>query len=412
MLATFRQRPRRITTAVTATAAAALLTIAGCSSSGGSADNAKSTGTTAAAGSASAGTADDGTGYAAAQLAKFASEPSFVAPGPAVDVAKLKGKSIFVIPATSNDFDNGIEGQMKKIAGKYGIKYTEYNNQGSPAEWVSGMNAAISQKPDLIVLNTALDPRQVSAQMKQAKAAGIPVLATHFYDEEYSKSLGTACGGTAALCSNGLTATVNAPFNAATRVEADQVIADSKGKGHVMVITASDAAPTAGMVAAAKDEFSKHCSGCKVNVVDIPVSEWATKIQPQVQTALTSDPQLKYIMPLFDFGASFAASGINAGGKAGQVKIVSYNGTQNVLQLMAKGNTVLLDVGESLNWLGYAFMDQAFRVMAGQATVDEKTPIRAFTKTNVSVLGSPPDITKGYGTGYIDGYTKLWTTGG
>ena len=398
-----RRRPRRLPVAVTAAAAATLLTVAGCSSSGSSGSGAGSSGSTAGG--------DSGTAYAAAQLAKLANEPSFTAPGTAIDVAKLKGKSVFVIPATSNDFDNGVEAQMKTIAGQYGIKYTEYNNQGSPAEWVSGMNAAISQKPDLIILNTALDPRQVSAQLKQAKSAGIPVLATHFFDEDYSKSLGTPCGGTAELCSAGLTATVNAPFNAATRVEADQVIADSKGKGHVMVITASDAAPTAGMVEAAKDEFSQHCPGCKVDVVDIPVSEWATKIQPQVQTALTSDPNLKYIMPLFDFGASFAASGINAGGKAGQVSIVSYNGTQNVLQLMAKGNSVLMDVGESLNWLGYAFMDQAFRVMAGQPPVDEKTPIRAFTKANVGVLGSPPDITKGYGTSYADGYAKLWTSG-
>lgn len=405
MLASMREGPRRTTGLVLATTAAALLTIAGCSSSGSSSSTASSGGGSSASG-------DSGMAYATAQLAKLTAVPTFTAPGPAFDVSKLKGKSVFVIPATSNDFDNGIEEQMKKIAAQYGVKYTEYNNQGSPSEWVAGMNAAISQKPNLIVLNTALDPRQVSAQMQQAKAAGIPVLATHFYDEAYSKSLGSSCGGTAALCSNGLTATVNAPFNAATRAEADQVISDSKGKGDVMVITASDAAPTAGMVAAAKDEFATHCQGCKVNVVDIPVSDWAKKIQPQVQTALTSDPNLKYVMPLFDFGASFAASGITAAGKTGQVRIVSYNGTQNVLALMAKGDAILQDVGESLNWLGYAFMDQAFRVMAGQPTVDENTPIRAFTKANVGVLGNPPDITKGYGNSYVDGYTKLWKTKG
>lgn len=354
--------------------------------------------------------ADAGVAYAKTQLSKFSSVPTFTAPGAAFDVSGLRGKHMFVIPATSNDFDNGIEAQMKSIAAKYGVRYTEYNNQGSPSEWVAGMNAALSQKPDLIVLNTALDPRQVSAQMKQATAAHIPVLATHFFDEGYSQGLNTSCGGTAELCANGLTATVNAPFNAATRVEADQVIADSNGKGHVLIITANDAAPTAGMVDAAKDEFATHCAGCKVEVQNISIADWATKIQPQVQTALTRDPQLKYIMPLFDYGASFAASGINAAGKAGQASIVSYNGTQNVLALMQKGNLVSLDVGESLNWLGYAFMDQAFRVLAGKPTVQEHTPVRAFTKDNVDELGTPPDITKGYGDSYVQGYTDLWTT--
>ena len=400
----FRKR-RAGTVGVMTTLGITVVFVAACSSSGSSGGSGTGSSSSGASGSS-------GVSYATAQLSKFAAAPAFVAPGAAFDVGGLKGKSVFVIPATSNDFDNGVEAQMKQIAAKYGIKYTEYNNQGSPQEWVAGMNAAVSQKPDLIVLNTALDPRQVSAQMKRAKAENIPVLATHFFDQDYSKSLNTSCGGMADLCDSGLTATVNAPFNTATRIEADKVISDSNGKGHVMVITANDAAPTAGMVAGAKDEFTTHCPGCKVDVVNIPVSDWATKIQPQVQTALTKDPDLHYIMPVFDFGASFAQSGINAAGKVATAKIVSYNGTQNVLALMQKGNTVAFDVGESLNWLGYAFMDQAFRVMAKRPTVQENTPIRAFDKSNVGVLGTPPDITKGYGTSYIDGYTKLWTTTG
>ena len=91
---------------------------------------------------------------------------------------------------------------------------------------------------------------------------------------------------------------------------------------------------------------------------------------------------------------------------------MTYNGTQNVLALLQKGNIVSLDVGESLNWLGYAFMDQAFRVMAGQKPVPENTPIRAMDKANVDELGTPPDVTKGYGDSYVKGYTDLWQTTG
>ncbi len=398
-------------------AVAASLTVAACSSSGSGSPQASTQGASGGSGPSTSSGASDSSGgsgvaYAQAQLSKFSAVPTFTAPGSAFNVSGLKGRSIFVIPATSNDFDNGVEEQMKSIAAKYGVKYTEYNNQGSPSEWVAGMNAAISQKPDLIILNTALDPRQVSAQMQQAKAEHIPVLATHFFDQDYSKSLNTSCGGTTALCNLGLTATVNAPFDAATRAEADYAIANSGGKADVMLITASDAAPTAGMVTAAQDEFSQHCPGCKLTVVNIPISDWATKIQPDVQTQLTKDPNLDYVMPLFDFGATFAASGINAAGKASSVKVVSYNGTQSVLTLLQKGGPVALDVGESLNWLGYAFMDQAFRVMAGQPTVQENTPLRAFDKNNVGDLGTPPDITKGYGDSYAAGYAKLWTTSG
>lgn len=377
------------------------LVAAGCSSSSSSSSSSAAATTSASS---------DGVKYATAQLQKYSGVPTFTAPGPAFDVSKLKGKSMFVIPAASNDFDNTIEAQMKTIAAKYGVKYTTYTNQGSPAEWVAGLNAGLSQHPSLIVLNTALNPAQVSAQMKSAKAAGIPVLATHFFDQDYSKTLGTSCGGTSDLCAAGLTATVNAPFNAATKLEADKVIADSNGKGHVLIITANDAAPTAGMVTAAQQEFSQYCPACKVTVQNISIADWATKIQPQVQTALTVDPDLHYIMPLFDYGASFAASGINAAGKQSTTKIVSYNGTQNVLAMLQKGDMVALDVGEPLNWLGYAFMDQAFRVMAGVPTVQENTPIRAFDKSNIGDTGTPPDVSKGYGDTYIQGYEQLWKT--
>ena len=48
------------------------------------------------------------------------------------------------------------------------------------------MQAAIAQKPDLINLDTAPDPRGLQPQIAAAKAAGIPVIVTHFYDAEHA----------------------------------------------------------------------------------------------------------------------------------------------------------------------------------------------------------------------------------
>ena len=50
------------------------------------------------------------------------------------------------------------------------------------SQWVQGMQTAIAQKPALIILDTSPDPRQLQPQIAAAKAAGIPVLVTHFYD--------------------------------------------------------------------------------------------------------------------------------------------------------------------------------------------------------------------------------------
>lgn len=350
--------------------------------------------------------------YAKAQVAKSESAPQFTTPGAAFNISKVRGKSIAVIPATSNEYDNTIEAQMKALASQYGVHYTEYPNQGEPTQWVSALDQAIASKPSLIILNTGLDPSEVLPEIKQAKAAGIPVMATHFFDQTYADSLNTSCGGPASMCSAGLTASVNAPFDQATKAEADWIIGDSGAKAHVLVITASDAAPTAGMVSAAQSEFKSHCPACKVTVANVLVSDWTSKIPTLVQTALTRDPDLHYILPVFDFGAPYAADGISLAGKAGQVKIVTYNGTQSVLAMLEKHDDVAVDVGEPLDWLGYAFMDQAFRILAGAAPVaNEHTPFRVFTAGNIAATGTPPTVTGGYGTSYIQGYKNLWKQG-
>lgn len=347
--------------------------------------------------------------YAAAQVAKYMGAPKFVAPGPAFDIAKVRGKSMAVIPAAANEYDNTIEAEMKTLAARYGVHYTEYPNQGEPTQWVAAMNQAIATHPSLIVLNTALDPRQVLPEVEQAKAKGIPVIATHFFDQTFSASLHTKCGAPATLCADGLTATVNAPFDKATQVEIDWIIAHSNAHAHILLITANDISPTAGMVAAARAEVAKHCPDCVLHVANVLVSDWTTKIPTLVETQIARDPKLGFVLPLFDFGAPFAANGIALAGKTGKVQIVSYNGTQSVLQMLEQHTAVSVDVGEPLNWLAYAFMDQAFRVLAGvKPLADEMTPIRVFTRANVHVTGTPPTVTGGYGNAYVKGYQQLW----
>jgi ribose transport system substrate-binding protein len=368
-------------------------------------------GTTSAFGATSSGTAAN-VAYAKQQVAAYERMPTFVSPGPAFDIAKAKGKSIIVIPASSNQYDNTIEAKMKSLATQYGVKYTEYPNQGQTSQWVSSMNEAIAAKPSLIILNTALDPNQVLPEVEQAKAAGIPVIATHFYDQTASIAFHSSCGGPFTLCNDGLTASVNAPFDLATKTEIDWIIANSNAHAHILLIAASDVSPSVGMVNAARAEVKARCSGCKLTIANLSVSVWTTQIPTVVETALARDSNLKYVLPEFDFGAPYAVTGITTAGKARKVKVVTYNGTQSVLKMVEDKQSVAVDVGEPLNWLAYAFMDQAFRVLSGvKPSANEHTPIRVFMSSNVAATGTPPTVTGGYGNAYIQGYEKLWKKG-
>lgn len=354
---------------------------------------------------AAASTAD--VEYAQSQIDKFKQLPEFVAPGPAFDASKAAGKTVFNIPLSSEvPFLQVIDEAMMQVADTYGINFIEFPTQGQPSQWVQGIDQAIAQGVDVIVLQGAPDPRVLQPQLEQAKAAGIPVIITHIWDE------------TVPLPPN-VTASVSVPFKTAARLEADFQIADSNGDANVLIVTSSEVVPSDGIVEAIQDEFATRCPDCKTKVVNVPVVDWATKIQTEVQSAIVADPDLNYVIPIYDSMSQFAVPGVEAADAADRVSIATFNGTPFVLQFLQEGSPVKMDVGENLSWIGWANMDQVMRVLAGEPPVLEPPVpegqsylvLRVFDEANIDETGTPPEVDQGYGNAYIDGYTELWGGG-
>jgi len=333
--------------------------------------------------------------YVKKQIAAASAVPKFVAPGPAFNASAAKGKTIFLIPQTSQvPFLQEIDKSIVNIGKTYGVKVIEYPNQGQSTQWVQGMNQAITQKVDAIILGAP--PELLGPQIAQAKAAGIPVVVLHLYDRTMPRPKGIA-------------ATVFAPFTAAARLEADWAIFDTKGKANALIVTSNEVPPSKPIVKAMQAEFKAQCPTCKTTVIDVAAADWGTKMQSAVQSALVKDSGINYVIPLYDSAIQFVLPGILASGKSG-VKITSYNGTPFVLENIADGKGVTMDVGESQDWIGHANMDQALRLITGhKALANYETPIRVFTKANIAQAGDPPNPNRAFGSGYVKGYKKLWS---
>jgi len=376
----------------------ALVVAATACSSGGSSSSSSATGTSSA--SASSGVPAAVT----ATLDKYLGVPLFTPPGPSVDVAKLRGKRVFVIPIEETPFTQAVEAGEKAAAKAAGVQLTFYPNQGEVSQWVQGMQTAIAQKPALIILDTAPDPRQLQPQLAAAKAAGIPVLVTHFYDATSPQP--PTCVG----CGAGVTGIVKAPISVAGGAEADWIIANSGGKANVLIVSLNGLLPVPGMVSAAQAQFKQYCPGCKVTTTSINISQLGTSgAFGQVSTALVQNPGINYVDPLFDASIPGTLASIEAAGKSSQIKMVSFNGSSFALQDVASGTSpVAADVAEPDAWVGYANMDQAFRVMLGMTPVVETTPIRIFDSANIVQAGGGPSYSGGFGNAYIDGFLKLW----
>lgn len=338
-----------------------------------------------------------GIGGAQTNLNKYRAVPKFVAPGPAFNAkAKAGGKTIFIIPASSQiPFVETIANNMKQIAATENVKTTIWQNQGQPSQWVQGMNAAVSQKANAIVLLAGIDPASLQPQIKAAKAKGIPTIVAHLYDEKQKSAPNV--GGL-----------VNIPYNLAGRLIADKAIVDTKGKADALVVTINQVKSTVPMVAGIRSEFSTYCKGCKLSFTDVTIADVATKIQPNVQAALTADPSINYVICLYDSAeAPFAEAAIRAANRVGHVKISTFNGTPEILKEVKSNQIVSADVGENLQWIAYAVVDQSMRIMGGLKPVaSEHVPLRLFDGSNISQAGS--SFTSGWGSSYVAGYKKLW----
>jgi ribose transport system substrate-binding protein len=342
--------------------------------------------------------ASDGLARAEAVIAEHRQTPVFTPPGEAFDIrACAKGKKMLSMPSTSsNQFLKGIIAREIAIGDRIGLKVMEWQAQGRPSEWSQGIDYAISNKFDIIDLISSINPAALEPQIKAAKAAGVKVFASHFYDP--SQPPNPLLDGSLAVS-----------FHDMGFVGGNWMIAATKGAAKIIIVESDDVPPTAPLVDGIKEAFSKNCPGCKIlQQINVANAEWGTKIQPAVQAALIAHPDANYVIPVYDSMSQFAIPAIQITGRAATVKVVSTNGTPFVLDLIRQGK-VEMDSGESLDWIARATIDGYLRSMCGLPMPKMiGVPLFIFDKSNAETAGIPAESDKGYGDLYIKGYDQLW----
>jgi ribose transport system substrate-binding protein len=340
-------------------------------------------------------------GHVAKQIDAHKGIADWKYPGDSFDAKKASGKAVFSIQENStNPFTNTVVAGMKDVAGKVGVKIVDYPNQGQRTQWIQGIQQAISRKVDAIVLSGGtIGPIYFKEQAVAAERAGIPIITVVDRDLTQDAQPNTA-------------ARVSQPYAEAARLDADWIIKQTKCDANVLVLTTNEV--IAGDIGnkAAQDEFDKYCGdGCKTRFVNVPLSQWSTKIGTTTQTEVSSNPDLNYVFPLYDPMAQFVVPAIQLGGGTNRVKVATYNGTPGILRMIQTGDTVEMIVGENETHLGYAAMDQAMRLMTGVDPIgdgDYGIPLRVFDDSNVDETGVPPKYGVGYGDQWRNGFLEAW----
>jgi ribose transport system substrate-binding protein len=334
---------------------------------------------------------------AKALIAQYSKLPTFEAPGPAFDAKScMKGKRMFVIPLTSsNPFNQMISQGFVDAAEMVGFDLRAWETQLDPAGWIQGISTAVAEGYDLIDLQGGIPPEFLAPQIAEARAKGVKVTATHFYDH------------TTQPIPDIIDSAANSDYVIVGKLMAAWSIMKTNGNVNALVIGSDEIGPTAPLVGAIMDYFKANCDNCKTSYANVPVNDWATKLQSTVQNAVLADPSINYILPIYDSMSGFAAPGLQiAGSKA---KIASYNGTPFVLDMMRDGDIVEMNVGESLGWVGMAATDANMRLLCGEKPVTLlNTPAYIFSDENVKTAGVPATFNDGYGDVHIKEFRKLW----
>jgi ribose transport system substrate-binding protein len=353
-----------------------------------------------------AGSGPSGAGLPADRLASLQSlvdnasqVPKFVPPGPAFDISKARGKRIFVIPTASQlPVCDQIGKDMVTLAQKVGMTGTYFQNSGGPSAWIPGMQQAISQHYDAIVLICGIDPNLIKPQVQAATAAGIAVIDSGLGDTEDGAKADPL-----------VTAQTNIPNAESIRRSIDVAILENKGNPfNVFEITSNEVPSGVVMDKALREELGKYCPGCKIKSVNIAVPDWAQKVQSAVSSAILADPKVKAVVPIFDGEVPPASAAIKASGRADVKLYGCYGGTPEYIAQMGGGIPMASNTGPTHLWRAYATMDQTLRVLSGAGPVPAdkaSDPSRLWTTANYQHAADPNG---GFGTEFPAGYEKLW----
>jgi ribose transport system substrate-binding protein len=323
--------------------------------------------------------------------------PAFAPAGGALKGKTLgKGKTVLVVPYDMEVPYNVVTVNGIKAANKVlGIKTIVYQDQGEPSQWQAGVLQGITDHVNAIDLIGGLEPSSVEPQIKMARKAGIAIV--------------DSTGNDPSVKSPSYVSTdVPLNYTLAGDLEAAWAINQTNGKADVLIITSSDVDASKYVTAGATKTMAADCPTCQVHTIDVPVTEWGTEETPDVEAALTADPNISYILPNYDSEVPLVDAALTEA-KLPNVGVDSFNGDPAPLAQIAANNGLNMDIGQDMVYTGYATADAELRAF-GHATsrvqtLNEHIPFVIFDSNNVASTGAK--YAGGYGS-VINGYLKLW----
>lgn len=248
------------------------------------------------------------------------------------------------------------------------------DGEGTPNTMISAMNQAVSEQADGILL-IYIDENFVRPGIEAAHKQGIPVV---------SLLGGNEGGGTSGVDYDVASFEYARDTGAAGAYYA---IADSDGTANAIVV--SDTSFVLGVERTKGQlEVLDQCEACEVaEEIEFQVADLTTKLPGQVQSALSANPDVDYILAPYDAAATFIAQGVKQAGRGDDVKIVSADGNIANLDMIRSGGPEVAVAANPLEWVGFVGIDNLNRIFQNEEPVPPEYPLKLLTADNLPPEG-------------------------
>jgi ribose transport system substrate-binding protein len=326
----------------------------------------------------------------------------FEPPGPPIEAGRASGRTLALIivdervPTLASAAD-----AAEEAAEAAGIRTTRFDAQAQLNRMQQGMAQATRDADAMALLGIPIAAVQPSLQ--EARDASVPVIGV-LNNQPEANAPGQGAGP--------LVYATSAPdYFQGGALAAAKAIVDTEGEANVEIFNTEEITPSVDVVEGMRSVLDR-CQGCEFSQNSTPLAEWSTALTGKAQAAIRENPDLNYILPIFDNMAIFITAGIQQAGAGDRVQNASFNGTPAALELIQQDDVFTADPGQPNGWLGWHVVDQALRGMLGEEPSDPRIPIRFFDDENLEGV-DVNDIDAPYGDdlGYEEGFQQLWGVG-
>lgn len=317
--------------------------------------------------------------------------PAFVGPSEPLDVSSLEGKTVWIlVNSMQNPFNTVIGQSAAEALQEAGLNTKLVDGMGQPNEWSRQVSEAVALQADAII-DSGEATELLVGPLKDVAAAGIPFV--------------EAINTTGVEPAEGVGSRVVVDFGHSGEVQAAYAITQAGGEGSFLVL-ADDEFPTEKVrVEAIQQYFADHCPDCTVKVKNEQLATLPTSVPADTQSILRANPDIKWILPAYDYMGGFVVQGLQQG-ELNDVQVIGADAVDQQLDQIRNGQFYVADVGESPPWIGWAAADSIMRLMLGMDTPNAEIPVKLFTKDNLpETSNDPADL---FGTDFKTPYRQLW----